>query len=59
MIGIIGPIATGVAPTAEGMMVSRAVCGYAVGLATVACPTYVSENAPADKKGFLGTFFQV
>jgi len=30
-----------------------------VGLATVACPTYASENAPIDRKGFIGTFFQL
>jgi len=59
VIGVVGPIGTAAASSAAGMMVSRAVCGYAVGLATVACPTYVSENAPQDRKGFFGTFFQL
>jgi len=55
----VGPIATALSPTLVIMLISRVVCGVGVGLATAVCPTYVSENAPPEKKGTLGTFFQL
>jgi len=61
-MGVIGsfcPIAVAVSPNLALMMVSRGILGLSVGLATVACPTYVSENAPESKKGTLGTLFQL
>lgn len=57
--GTAGAVCTAFAPNLALMMVSRGVVGLGVGLSTCACPTYVSENAPAHLKGTLGTLFQL
>jgi len=59
VFGTAGPIFSAVAPDAATLYISRAILGVAVGLATVACPTYVSENARQENKGALGTLFQL
>jgi sugar porter (SP) family MFS transporter len=41
------------------LCILRVILGAAVGWASVVCPMYVSESAPADKRGFLGSFFQL
>lgn len=40
-------------------VVSRMVCGLAVGSAAVLSPTYISEIAPAEKRGTLVTYNQL
>jgi SP family arabinose:H+ symporter-like MFS transporter len=59
VIGTIFPIGIALAPTLVLMMVARGFLGISVGLATVACPTYVSENARDENKGTLGTLLQL
>jgi len=59
VFGLIGPIFSAIAPDEISLFISRAVLGISVGLATVACPTYVSENARQENKGALGTLFQL
>lgn len=59
LFGTAGAACTAFAPNLALMMVSRGVVGVGVGLSTCACPTYVSENAPAHLKGSLGTMFQL
>jgi len=59
VFGTVGPIATALSPNLPLLMVSRGILGISVGLATVACPTYVSENAKEENKGTLGTFLQL
>jgi len=56
---IIGCVAITFSPDLWTMMGCRVFLGVGVGITTVACPAYVAENAPDDKKGFLGTFFQL
>jgi len=41
------------------LCILRVILGAAVGWASVVCPMYVSECAPAEKRGFLGSFFQL
>ncbi len=37
----------------------RVLGGFAVGVASVICPTYIAETAPASKRGRLGSFQQL
>lgn len=41
------------------LIIIRVFLGCFLGLISVVCPLYVSECAPSEKRGFLGTFFQV
>lgn len=49
----------GVAMNLAMLIIIRVFLGFFLGLISVVCPLYVSECAPSDKRGFLGSFFQV
>lgn len=40
-------------------LIARLVGGVAIGIASVACPVYIGECAPAAQRGRLGTLFQL
>lgn len=52
-------ILEGVAMNLPMLIVTRVFLGFFIGLISVVCPLYVSETAPSEKRGFLGSFFQV
>ncbi|MDR3190669.1 MAG: sugar porter family MFS transporter [Lactobacillaceae bacterium] len=54
-----GAIGSGLANGYEMLVISRVVLGIAVGAASALIPTYLSELAPADKRGGIGTLFQL
>ena len=49
----------GVSVSIAMLLVMRVFLGFFLGLISVVCPLYVSECAPSEKRGFLGSFFQV
>lgn len=55
----IGVISSVCANSFSAMMWARLIVGYAVGLASVACPTYMSEITPPEKRGKYGVFHQL
>lgn len=52
-------LAEAASPNMGCLLVMRLFLGLFVGLASVVCPLYVSETAPSESRGFLGSFFQV
>ncbi len=59
IIFVIGAIGSGLAHNFELLVISRIVLGVAVGGASALIPTYLSELAPAEKRGGIGTMFQL
>jgi sugar porter (SP) family MFS transporter len=59
IIFVIGALGSGVAHNFEFLVLFRIVLGIAVGGASALIPTYLSELAPADKRGGIGTMFQL
>lgn len=59
IIFVIGAIGSGLAHNFELLVISRIVLGIAVGGASALIPTYLSELAPAEKRGGIGTMFQL
>lgn len=59
IIFIIGALGSSIAHNFELLVASRIVLGIAVGGASALIPTYLSELAPADKRGGIGTMFQL
>ena len=59
IIFIIGALGSSIAHNFELLVASRIVLGIAVGGASALIPTYLSELAPADKHGGIGTMFQL
>eukprot|EP01132_Coremiostelium_polycephalum_P005982 gene5982-7453_t len=56
---IIGAIGSALVPSYWYIVGMRFVLGLGVGMSAIVCPTYVSEMAIPEKKGSLGTVFQV
>lgn len=54
-IFLIGAIACAIAPNVAIMVIARIFLGFGVGAAAVACPLYLAEMAPADKRGRMVT----
>lgn len=54
-IFLIGAIGCAVAPDVALMVVARIFLGFGVGAAAVACPLYLAEMAPADRRGRMVT----
>ncbi|MBB4689177.1 sugar porter family MFS transporter [Amycolatopsis jiangsuensis] len=54
-----GILVAAFAPTAGVLIVSRIVLGLAVGIATAMIPVYLSEIAPAPRRGTFAGLFQV
>jgi len=59
LVSIVGAISTALAPTFISLCILRIVLGFGVGLSSVGCPLYVSEMAPRERRGVLGTLFQL
>lgn len=47
----VGVLACSLAPDVATLVVARVVLGFAVGCASVACPLYLAELAPSNKRG--------
>ncbi|MFD1719962.1 sugar porter family MFS transporter [Amnibacterium endophyticum] len=56
---IVGILAAAFAPTAAVLVIARIVLGLAVGIATAMIPVYLSEIAPAVRRGSASGLFQV
>ncbi|WP_461240151.1 sugar porter family MFS transporter [Paucilactobacillus sp. N302-9] len=59
VIFFVGALGSGFAPNYEVLVSSRVLLGMAVGGASALIPTYLAELAPADKRGGIGTLFQL
>lgn len=56
---VVGALACSYAPDMNSLIIARVFLGLAVGGATQVVPTYISELAPASKRGNLVTLFNV
>lgn len=59
ILTLIGTIGSSLVPPMWWTMAFRAILGIGVGMSAIVCPTYVGEMSPMEKKGTLGTIFQV
>jgi sugar porter (SP) family MFS transporter len=59
IIFFVGALGSGFAPDYAVLVSSRVLLGMAVGGASALIPTYLAELAPADKRGGIGTLFQL
>jgi len=59
VITLIGAPVLAICPTYYYVIIARAFLGIGVGMSGVICPMYVSETAPPQNKGALGTLFQL
>jgi major inositol transporter-like SP family MFS transporter len=55
----IGAIGCALSPDAVTLIIARIVLGFAVGYASVVCPLYLAEMAPADRRGRVVTINQL
>jgi major inositol transporter-like SP family MFS transporter len=55
VIFLVGALACAVAPTVGFMVAARILLGFGVGAAAVACPLYLAEMAPAERRGRMVT----
>jgi sugar porter (SP) family MFS transporter len=58
LLYFVSAVASGIAPEKYFFMIARFIGGLGVGLATVASPLYISEIAPAERRGRLTGLFQ-
>ncbi len=54
-IFLVGALGCALAPSVGVMIIARIVLGFAVGSASVTCPLYLAEIAPADRRGRMVT----
>ncbi len=59
VIFFVGAMGSGFAPDYAVLVSSRVLLGVAVGGASALIPTYLAELAPAEKRGGIGTLFQL
>lgn len=59
IIFFVGALGSGIGLNYGMLVSSRVVLGVAVGAASALIPTYLAELAPADKRGGVGTLFQL
>ncbi|KAF2072894.1 hypothetical protein CYY_005789 [Polysphondylium violaceum] len=59
VLTIIGALGSSFVPPLWPLLIFRVILGLGVGICGVVCPTYVSEMATPEKKGSLGTLFQI
>jgi len=59
VVFIIGSIASAAAPGVGMLDVARLILGVAIGISAVAAPMYITEIAPAARRGQLVSFFQL
>jgi MFS transporter, SP family, galactose:H+ symporter len=53
--GVLAALATGISV----LTFARLILGFAIGLAAIVAPLYISENAPADRRGMLVSIYQL
>ncbi|KYQ93740.1 hypothetical protein DLAC_05129 [Tieghemostelium lacteum] len=60
IVSIVGSVGSSFVPTHLWYMVPfRFILGLSVGVCAVVCPNYVGEMSPPERKGTLGTLFQI
>jgi len=59
ILTIIGSIGSSLVPPFWPILIFRLILGIGVGICAIVCPTYVSEMSTPEKKGSLGTLFQI
>ncbi len=59
VVFILGSIASSVAPNVGDLDTARVLLGIAIGISAVAAPMYITEIAPAARRGQLVSFFQL
>lgn len=59
IIFLLGSLGSAMASSIALLMLSRAVLGFAIGIASFTAPLYISEIAPANMRGALVTLFQL
>lgn len=59
LIFLIGAVVSGLAPTAEVLVLSRVALGYSIGVSSVAVPLYIAEIAPKNRRGRLVSMNQL
>ena len=55
---LLSAIGSALAPSVELFIIARFIGGIGIGVSTVAAPLYISEIAPADRRGRLAALFQ-
>lgn len=58
LLYFVSAVGSGIAPGKYFFMIARFIGGLGVGVATVASPLYISEIAPAERRGRLAGLFQ-
>ncbi|AOG28097.1 MFS transporter [Cutibacterium avidum] len=59
VIFFIGALGSGLAHSVTMLIIARVILGMGVGIASALIPTYLSELAPASRRGFLTGLFQL
>ncbi|MGE5803645.1 MAG: MFS transporter [Gemmatimonadota bacterium] len=55
---LVSALGCGLAPSVEIFILARFIGGLGIGISTVAAPLYISEIAPAERRGRLAAMFQ-
>lgn len=56
---VVGALAAAAAGGNASLTFARLLLGFAVGLAAIVAPLYISENSPAEKRGMLVSIYQL
>lgn len=56
---VVGALIAAAAPETFVLILARLVLGFAIGLAAIVAPLYISENSPAEKRGMLVSIYQL
>ncbi|MBA4788156.1 MAG: sugar porter family MFS transporter [Rhizobiales bacterium] len=56
---VVGALIAAAAPDTLVLILARLVLGFAIGVAAIVAPLYISENAPAEKRGMLVSIYQL
>lgn len=59
LLFLLSGIGSALPNTFSGFLVARVFAGVAIGICSIVCPVYISECAPAARRGRLGTLFQL
>jgi MFS transporter, SP family, galactose:H+ symporter len=56
---VLGAVLAALATGISVLTFARLILGFAIGLAAIVAPLYISENAPADRRGMLVSIYQL
>jgi SP family arabinose:H+ symporter-like MFS transporter len=59
LLFLLSGIGSALPGTFSGFLAARVFAGVAIGICSIVCPVYISECAPAARRGRLGTLFQL